>query len=116
MKRFLLANQANEAVSGISYYPVYGNSMSPKYNSGDIIGVRQIFNLDVLQWGESYLTVTDASMNNLKTVKNVHPCPGDESKIILRSQNDAYAGDISISKSSILSMHLVRGVFKIEHL
>ena len=36
-----------------AYLPVYGDSMYPKYASGEIIAVREITNFDVLQWGEA---------------------------------------------------------------
>jgi len=41
------------------YLPVYGDSMYPRYASGEIIAVREVTNFDVLQWGEAYVVMAN---------------------------------------------------------
>lgn len=91
-----------------AYVKNYGDSMFPKYKNGEKLAVKQINNLDVITWGETYLVVTNGNANDLRTVKDVHPHK-DESKIILRASNPNYAGDTVINKEDILSMFAVKG-------
>src|SRR3546814_15961184 len=44
-----------------AYFPHYGDSMSPRYQNGDIIAVRQVRNLAVILWGEAYLVKSRTS-------------------------------------------------------
>ncbi|WP_233881835.1 XRE family transcriptional regulator [Tenacibaculum piscium] len=86
----------------------YGDSMHPEYKSGERLAVKQIFNLDVICWGEAYLVVTNGNANDLRGVKRVH-FHKDLSKVILRSSNPLYAGDMVINKEDIISMYIVKG-------
>ena len=52
------------------------------------LAVKQIHNLDVLMYGETYLVITNANANNLKTVKEVH-YHKDQSKLILRASKSS---------------------------
>lgn len=45
---------------GCTGITVYGDSMAPKYKSGDIIFVRPIFNISDIDFGHSYLIVTES--------------------------------------------------------
>ncbi len=92
-----------------AYLPVVGDSMYPRYASGEIVAVKQIFNKDIIQWGEAYLIVCNENADNLRTIKLVHPCEKDETKIILRASNPNYKGDTPISKDDIISMFIVKG-------
>lgn len=94
-----------------AYVPVVGDSMYPNYCSGEIVAVKQINNLDVIQWGESYLVVTNDNANNLRTIKQIHYCE-DESKIILRASNPNYRGDTVIPKEDIVSLFIIKGKIK----
>ena len=51
-----------------AYINNYGDSMYPKYKSGEKLAVKQISNFDVIQWGETYLVVTNANANDMRTV------------------------------------------------
>lgn len=92
-----------------AYLPVVGDSMYPRYASGEIVAVKQIFNKDIIQWGEAYLIVCNDNADSLRTIKLVHPCEKDETKIILRASNPNYKGDTPISKDDIISMFIVKG-------
>lgn len=94
-----------------AWLPIYGDSMYPKFQAGEMVAVKQIFNFDSIQWGEAHMIVTNEAHNNLRTIKNVHYCE-DETKIILRSVNPEYGGPIPIFKRNILSMYIVKGQAK----
>lgn len=94
-----------------AYIPIVGDSMYPQYCSGEIIAVRRIYNMDVIQWGEAYFVVTNENANGLRTVKQVHWCE-DEQKIILRASNPNFKGDTVINKSDIISMFIIKGKIK----
>ncbi|WP_443945473.1 LexA family transcriptional regulator [Pedobacter sp. AW1-32] len=91
-----------------AYLPVYGDSMYPKYASGDIIAVKQIFNFEVLQWGEAYVVMTDDESNGLRSIKLVFEHI-DKSKVILRSSNPNFKGDTILSRKNIVSMYIIKG-------
>lgn len=94
-----------------AYIPVVGDSMYPQYCSGEIIAVKRIFNMEIIQWGEAYFVVTNENSNNLKTVKLVHPHE-DPDKIILRASNPNFKGDTIINKADIISMFIIKGKIK----
>lgn len=91
-----------------AYLPVFGDSMYPRYASGEIIAVKMITNFDVLQWGEAYVVMTDEQANTIRSIKNVHEHP-DSSKLILRSSNPNYKGDTVIEKKCIRAMYIIKG-------
>lgn len=91
-----------------AYLPVYGDSMFPKYSSGEIIAIREVVNKDIIQWGEAYLIMADESANSITTVKLLfeHDTPG---KIILRAANSDYKGDTILDKQAINRLFIVKG-------
>jgi len=91
-----------------AYLPVFGDSMYPRYASGEIIAVKAITNFDVLQWGEAYVIMSDVSTNGIRSIKNVHEHP-DRNKLILRSSNPNFRGDTIIEKKNITSMFIIKG-------
>src|SRR3546814_697222 len=91
-----------------SSYLHYGDSMSPRYQNGDIIAVRQVRNLDVILWGEAYLVITDEATNGLKVLRLLMEHENKD-KVILRALNPDFSGDMVIGKESIVSLHLVKG-------
>jgi len=91
-----------------AYLPVYGDSMYPKYASGEIIAVRELVNRDIIQWGEAYLIITDAGANNITTVKLLFE-HSEESKIVLRAANPDYKGDTILDRNAIKRLFLIKG-------
>lgn len=91
-----------------AYLPVYGDSMYPKYSSGEIIAIREVINKDIIQWGEAYLIMADERANNITTVKLLfeHHTPG---KIVLRAANSDYKGDTILDKEAINRLFIVKG-------
>ncbi len=91
-----------------AYLPVYGDSMYPRYASGEIIAVREVTNFDVLQWGEAYVVMANEKANHLRSIKMIFE-HGDKSKLILRSSNPNFKGDTIIDKSNITSLYIIKG-------
>ncbi|WP_316802153.1 helix-turn-helix transcriptional regulator [Pedobacter nototheniae] len=91
-----------------AYLPVYGDSMYPKYAAGEIIAVKEITNYEILQWGEAYIVMTDAKTNNLRSIKLVYEHK-NEKKIILRSSNPDYKGDIILNRDNIIALYIIKG-------
>ncbi len=91
-----------------AYLPVYGDSMYPKYASGEIIAVKEVTNFDVLQWGEAYVIMGDETTNEIRSIKLVHQHANPE-KLILRSSNPNFKGETVILKSGIKAMYIIKG-------
>ena len=91
-----------------AYLPIYGDSMYPKYASGEIIAVREVTNKEIIQWGEAYLVITDDFANNLTTVKLLFEHPSS-TKIVLRAANPNYKGDTIIDKATIKRLFSIKG-------
>lgn len=87
---------------------VFGDSMYPSYKNGERFAVKQIFNFDVILWGEAYFVVTNSNANDLKTIKLLH-YHEDESKVILRSSNPNFKGNTIIDKEDIIALFIVKG-------
>lgn len=98
------------------YTRVYGESMSPKYESGDIIGLKKITNFDIMRWGHAHVVVTDSFYDNLRSVKNIFPCLEDSRYIIIDSENPQYKGENKILIEHIVGLFLVRGKASIHHM
>ncbi len=91
-----------------AYLPVYGDSMYPRYVAGDVIAVKEVKNKGIILWGEAYVVITNENANELKAIKIIHE-HADQKKIILRSSNPNYKGDIIIQKQDILSLYIIKG-------
>ncbi|TDQ07689.1 S24 family peptidase [Pedobacter metabolipauper] len=97
-----------------AYMPIYGDSMYPKYASGEIIAVKEVKNLEIIQWGEAYLVVADDRANNFTSVKLLYEHTS-YSKIILRSSNPNFRGDTIIARDVIKKLYLVKGKVTRHH-
>ena len=91
-----------------AYLPVYGDSMYPKYASGEIIAVREVLNKDIIQWGEAYLVIADEYANNITTVKLLFE-HASNNKIVLRASNPNYKGDTILDRDAIKKLFIVKG-------
>jgi phage repressor protein C with HTH and peptisase S24 domain len=91
-----------------AYLPIYGDSMYPKYASGEIIAVREVINKDIIQWGEAYLIIADEYANNITTVKLLFEHQRND-KIVLRASNPNYKGDTILDRSAIKRLFIVKG-------
>ncbi len=91
-----------------AYLPIYGDSMYPKYASGEIIAVREVMNKDIIQWGEAYLIIADEYANNITTVKLLFE-HHTVNKIVLRASNPNYKGDTILDRNAIKRLFIVKG-------
>jgi len=91
-----------------AYLPIYGDSMYPRFASGEIIAIKEIVNQEVLQWGEAYLVVTNKLANNMVTVKLLYEHEQAD-KLILRASNPSFKGDTVIDKRAIVRLFIVKG-------
>ncbi len=93
--------------------PVRGDSMVPLFYSGDIIAIKEIHNINVIQWGEPHVVICGKASNDMRVLKFIYQHK-DNDKIILRSKNPDYAGDTIINKQDILSMYIVKGKIQLS--
>lgn len=91
-----------------AFLTMYGDSMYPKYANGEIIAVREVTNLSVIQWGEAYLVMTDETANNMVTVKLIFEHENNDS-LVLRAHNPLYKGDTVIKKMAIKRLFIIKG-------
>ena len=98
-----------------AYIPVYGDSMAPRYTNGMIVGIKEETNFKMISSGEAYYIITDKTANSLKIMRYVYQDDDDESVFVLRTKNTEYPGKMVVEKSAILSMHLLKGVIRIDH-
>lgn len=88
---------------------VYGNSMYPKYNSGDIIACRRILESKFIQWNKCHVVATKEQGILVKRLKKNE----DAGYITAVSDNPDYpAFDIPVSE--IDGLALVVGVIRLE--
>ena len=90
-----------------AYLPVFGDSMHPMINSGEIVALKKVDNPEYIQYGEPHLVITNAVTNNMRTLKIVRKHK-DESMIILKPINLDF-DELAIPRNSILSLYIVKG-------
>ncbi len=86
---------------------IYGDSMSPTYNSGEIVACRDVSHSNFHQWGQVHVLST--SQGNI--IKRIYE-KGDN--IECRSDNDDFPPFV-IPKEEIYSFALVVGGLRKEH-
>lgn len=88
---------------------VRGDSMTPRYYSGDIVACRKVFLSDLwFQWGKVY--IIDTSQGSL--LKKVRRGSSDET-ITLVSENPEYE-PFELRKDQIYNIAIVQGVIRAE--
>lgn len=93
------------------YRPIFGESMSPRYNPGDIVACKKIHSKNLIQYGESYLCVIVIDGDFYETVKVLRKNTSDPSSVILKPFNEAFDETI-IPVDSIRELYIIKG--KIE--
>ena len=89
---------------------VDGDSMYPRYNSGDILACRILHDKNFFQWGKVYVLNTSQGC----IVKKLLPCPGDNESVVCHSENCENYPDYVVSKSDILGIAIVVGHAGVE--
>lgn len=88
----------------IAFLNVRGDSMTPKLKAGDIIGVIPVQDMDIIQYGQTYLVVTKDNQRMIKYLRKGK----DDSHLILKSENNHY-DDINLEKKKIVKLFIVKG-------
>ncbi len=92
----------------IMFINVYGDSMYPKYNSGEIIGVKYI-EFQYLNYGSAYVVVFNNGDTHIKIIQ-----PGsDKEHLMLVSVNDFYKPK-EYNLDLLKSFYSIKGVIKKE--
>lgn len=93
---------------GIDFINVFGDSMYPKYNAGEIIGVKYI-DFEYLNYGSAYVVVFKNGDTHIKIIQ-----PGaDQHHLILVSVNEFYKPK-EYHLDSLKSFYSIKGVIKKE--
>ncbi len=85
--------------------PITGNAMSPQIESGAVLALKKI-SIENLLPGQIYLVST----KEFAALRFLRADPQSKNKVILIPQNTDSYDQISIDKSKINSLYLVRGV------
>ena len=97
---------------------VYGDSMTPRYRSGDIVFVRPIPNVDGVDWGHPYTIITKTD----RFIKLLYPSDdGDSIKLVSSNEETRKDGsriypDKEVQKAEILYLYKVVGSLRREQL
>ena len=89
---------------------VEGDSMIPRYNSGDVLAIRILHDPAFFQWGRCYVISTSQGC----IVKRLFPDPDDPEGIICHSENSEMYPDYKITKSDVLAVAIVVGHAGVE--
>lgn len=89
---------------------IKGDSMSPKYNGGDVIACKLVKEVTFWQWHRVYAIYT---RNQGVLIKRVEEYPQNRSFITLVSENPAYK-PFELHEDEIISVALVLGAIVLE--
>lgn len=88
---------------------IKGDSMSPRYASGDVVACKKILEMLYFQWGRVYVLYTQSNGIMIKRLQ-----PSDKEDCVrCVSDNDKYA-PFDVPKSDIVSLALVNGLVSLE--
>lgn len=92
------------------YRPVFGESMSPRYNTSDIIACKQVKSKANILFGESYLCIVENEGDYYETIRVLRRAE-NENDIVLMPINPKF-DSTTIQISAIKELYLICG--KIE--
>lgn len=94
------AHQNHKHTEG--FVRVSGDSMEPKFSSGDYIGFKKIEDMEIIQYGKPYIIETIDNQRMVKVLKK----STEKDYLILHSYNDEYQ-DLELPIRKIKSIYLV---------
>jgi phage repressor protein C with HTH and peptisase S24 domain len=86
------------------FISISGNSMYPKYCSGELVAIKKINDLEVVAYGEAYIIVTKEQRFLKYVTKGSAP-----DKWTLKSENEADFQDFEIPIKKVLHLYIVKG-------
>lgn len=89
--------------------PVLGSSMSPKYNSGNVVGCRLLSEIEFIQWNKVYVIATKSQGTIINRLK-----PSKRSKYVTCQSDNKEYGDFEISKTDIQTIALIVGMIGVD--
>lgn len=92
------------------YRTVYGDSMCPRYNPGDVVACKKVLNKNIIMYGESYFCLVRMDGDSHETIKVLRRNP-DPTMIILKPLNPDFDESI-VPIDSIIDLYIIKG--KIE--
>lgn len=106
------------SMNGCIGITVYGDSMTPKYCSGDIIFVKPIPELDEIDFGRTYviITKTDRYLKNIYEGNTGNSIRLNSLNMDTTPQGDRLYPDREISKENILYLYKVVGSLRREQI
>ena len=88
---------------------IKGDSMSPRYASGDVVACKKVLETLFFQWGRVYVLYTQSQGIMIKRLQ-----PSDKEDCVrCVSDNEKYA-PFDVPKSDIVSLALVNGLVSLE--
>lgn len=91
------------------YRPVWGESMSPRYNPGDMVACKRVTK-EYIQWGSAYWCLMELNGDRYETIRILRHSTTDDS-VILTPCNEAF-DPTEVPFSAIRELYLIKG--KIE--
>lgn len=89
---------------------VVGNSMWPKYNSGDVVACRIIKNIQFIQWGKPYLIAAGEQGLIIKTLM-----PTNDARVVeCVSYNKEFFPPFLLNMEDIHGLALIVGTIRLE--
>ena len=88
---------------------IKGPSMSPKYNSGDIVACRIINQGTFIQWNKVHVIATKEQGVLIKRLKK-----GEDNNFLLAISDNKNYDSFEIPKDEILNIALITGVIRLE--
>lgn len=92
------------------YRPVFGESMSPRYNPSDIVACKRIKNKDMILYGEAYLCLINFDGDFYETIKVLRKSSNND-KVVLTPCNEAF-DPTTVPLEAISELYIIKG--KIE--
>lgn len=84
---------------------VEGDSMTPRFQSGEILLARKVDDPSYLQWGKVYVVTTKYDC----VVKRLYPSREDDNSVVCHSDNSENYPDYTVGKSDITGIGIVVG-------
>lgn len=84
---------------------VDGDSMTPRFQSGELLLVKKVDDPSFFQWGKIYVLSTSQGC----VVKRLYPDRDDDNSVVCHSDNNASYPDYTVRKNSIYGVGLVVG-------